>query len=339
MLTGVFDLLTPQAAVQAVEQAFDLTLDGMVFPYPSYVNRVYGLRSDEGTELIAKFYRPERWTREAVEEEHRFVTECAAADIPVVAPLPDPDGDTVGELVVDDREREENFLFALYPKKGGRNFDAEEDDHWFRLGAIVGRCHLVGRKQPARHRLELSPELTFAYLDELLDEEVVHPDCRAELDELCRSTLQALRPLFEGTGFQRIHGDCHRGNILERPGEGLLLIDFDDMMNAPPVQDLWLLLPDHAAECRRELTMMLEGYEQFVPFARDTLILIEPLRFMRIVYFLTWRARQRHDHWFKREHPHWGSKAFWLAEIEDLRSQRQVMVDEGTLAQDRPSSR
>jgi len=331
VLARVFDLLTPQAAVQAVEQSFALTLDGMVYPYPSYVNRVYGLRTDNGEELVAKFYRPGRWSWEALEDEHQFLADCARSEIPVVAPLSDSDGDTLHEVAVEGSDAEESFAFALFPKKGGRNFDAETDDQWFRLGAVIGRCHLTGRARSAEHRLTCCPALSMSYLDELLSEAVVHPDCRAELEDLCRAVLPAVAPLFDEPTYQRVHGDCHRGNILDRPGDGLLLIDFDDMMNAPAVQDLWLLLPDHAFNCRRELTMLLDGYEQFVPFERHTLCLIEPLRFMRIVYFLVWRARQRHDFWFQSVHPDWGTKAFWTTEIEDLRAQADAIAAEGLL--------
>ena len=336
MQTRLFDLLTPQVAVQALEQSYSLTLDGTVSPYPSYINRVYGVRTDDGEELIAKFYRPGRWRWEALLEEHRFIEDCARGDVPVVAPIADSDGDTLQELEVettgnpgdnpgddpaDTRTRCETFAFALFPKRGGRNFDAESDEQWFRLGALAGRCHLAGGTRTAPNRPVLAPSTAAGYVAELIEDGVVHPDCREEFEELCGTTIETFVPMFDGVRYQRVHGDCHRGNILERPGEGLLLIDFDDTMSAPPVQDIWLLLPDHAENCRRELTMLLEGYEQFLPFDHATTALIEPLRFMRIIYFLTWQARQRHDYWFQNAHPDWGSKAFWITEREDLRSQ------------------
>lgn len=319
---GTFDLLTPDAVLAAVEGAFPVALDGTIVPYPSYINRVYGLQTDEGEGLVAKFYRPGRWTEEAVAEEHRFLRSLADAEIPVVAPVTDADGETLAELSVGDSGNEAEYQFALFPKRGGRNFDPETEDDWLRLGGIVGRIHAVGALEQAPHRLTCLPDrLTASAVEELIEAGVVHPDLRAEFEQLAGEILDLIIPAFRGVPLRRLHGDCHRGNILDRPGEGLLVIDFDDMMNGPPVQDLWLLLPGRADDSRGELSLLVEGYEQFVTFDRDSLRLIEPLRFMRMLYFLAWRARQRHDHWFKREFPDWGTKAFWIREIEDLREQ------------------
>jgi Ser/Thr protein kinase RdoA (MazF antagonist) len=173
-------------------------------------------------------------------------------------------------------------------------------------------------------------ESTLRSIEEILGADLVHPDCRDDFQKLCRGTTERIAPLFEGARLQRIHGDCHRGNILERPGEGLIIIDFDDMMTGPPVQDLWLLLPGYAEDCRRELVMILDGYEEWTPFDRSSLRLIEPLRFMRMIYFLAWCARQRHDRRFRIDFPQWGTESFWIKELEDLRNQVQV-IDE-TLA-------
>ena len=121
--------------------------------------------------------------------------------------------------------------------------------------------------------------------------------------------------------FIRVHGDFHSGNILERPGEGLMLMDFDDMAMSLPVQDLWLLLPDHAPDSGRELTAIIEGYREFRAFNTETLMLIEPLRAMRMVYFLCWCGRQKNDYRFQHSFPDWGSRAFWYKEVQDLENQ------------------
>jgi Ser/Thr protein kinase RdoA (MazF antagonist) len=329
MLTGLFDLLTPQAAVSAVESAYDLVLDGTVQPYPSYINRVYGLRSDSGTEFVVKFYRPGRWTEDAILDEHQFLLDCAEAEIPVVPPILNTDNDTLSTVeIVDGAENEDTFHFALYPKMGGRNFDAENDEDWDRLGGIVGRCHAVAKLRPAPHRVTCSPDgLTVSFLDELLEAGVVHPEVRDEFETICRSTVETITPLFQGVPIHRVHGDCHRGNILDRPGTGLLIIDFDDMMMAPAVQDLWLLLPDHVQHCGREVALLQDGYSRFAELDFRQFRLVEPLRFMRIVYFLAWRARQRHDFWFQSAFPEWGSEAFWIKEIEDIRAQSRMIEE------------
>jgi len=328
-VSGIFGLLTPELTISAVEAAYHVVLDGTMQPYPSYINRVYGLRDEDGRELVVKFYRPGRWSAEAIADEHRFVLDCAESEIPVVAPIENATGQTVSGVTLSGENGETgHFLFALFPKRSGRNFDAETDDDWFRLGSVIGRCHVVAQKSQAQHRLECRPDgLTRGYLEELLAANLVHPDSREELESVCRETLDAITPLFSGVRFQRVHGDCHRGNILDRPGTGLLIIDFDDMMMGPAVQDLWLLLPDHVEECGRELSMLIDGYTQFADFDSRTINLVEPLRFMRIIYYLAWQARQRDDFRFRASFPDWGTAAFWIKEIEDVRSQATIVRD------------
>lgn len=328
MQTGRFDLLTPDAVIPAVEEAAGVQLDGSMQRYPSYVNRVYGLKDEDGAELIAKFYRPARWSAAALLDEHRFLLDLAQADIPVAAPIPDDHEETLHAVEVSDEEgNTEVFHFALFQKRGGRSFDAETDDQWYRLGSLIGRCHAVGIRRTAEHRIRLSPTgVTAGYVKQLLDDGLVIGEATDEFASVCRETIERITPLFDGVPHLRIHGDCHRGNILDRPDTGLVLFDFDDMMNGPAVQDLWLLLPDYADRCTREVTMLLDGYEQFVTFDRRTLSLIEPLRFMRMIYFLAWRAAQLNDHWFRESHPDWGSEAFWIKEVEDLRTQALVIA-------------
>ncbi|HET7839360.1 MAG TPA: serine/threonine protein kinase [Rectinemataceae bacterium] len=331
--TGSFGPLSPEAVSLSVEAVLGEGTDGTLVSYPSYINRVYGLRLEpgrdevQGRELIAKFYRPGRWTRAAILDEHRFLMDCAEAEIPVASPMRLPDGGTLGEALVEDDEGAEHpFSFALFPKKGGRNFDAEGDEDWLRLGSLIGRFHRVGSSRRARHRSVCTPvDLSLPFVEELLEAGLVHPEFSAEFSELCRRTLARIAPLFEGVSLGRIHGDCHRGNILDRRDEGLLVIDFDDMMVGPAVQDLWLLLPDHAESCRRQLGLIVEGYEDFMEFDRRELALIEPLRFMRMVYFLAWRSRQREDLWFRESFPDWGGKDFWRLEIGDLRDQAELV--------------
>jgi Ser/Thr protein kinase RdoA (MazF antagonist) len=328
MQTRTFDLLAPQVVLGAVESAFGLELDGTLWAYPSYVNRVYGLAARDGQAYVAKFYRPGRWSEEALLEEHRFVLDCAEAELPVVAPLEDRDGQTLAAVTAAGGEREESFDFALYPRRGGRSFDAESDADWVRLGGLIGRLHAVGERRQAEHRLTCTPQASTAgFLGELESAGVVPPKHAAEFFGLAREALSGIAPLFDGVGLQRIHGDCHRGNILDR--EGLLLIDFDDMMRGPAVQDLWLLLPDRARSSRRQLELILEGYEAFQPFERSTLRLVEPLRLMRLTYYLAWSARQRDDLRFRQSNPGWGGEAFWIKEIEDLRDQLAAIEEEG----------
>lgn len=311
---GDFQRLTPDVLVAAVEAALGRRMLGFTSPLASYINRVYEMQAADGERLVAKAYRPGRWSRAAILDEHAFIRECAADEIPVVEPLPLADGSTLGEV--------EGILFAVFPKRRGRPFEAVSPDDWRRLGSILARMHNVGARHPAPDRIHWHPDTATARdLAEIGAAELVTPRHRAEFAAVGEELLEEIRVRFGDGGVIRIHGDCHRGNILERPGEGLLLVDFDDMLNGPPVQDLWLLLPDTPDRCRTEIDAMLDGYEAFREFDYASLRLVEPLRAMRMLYFLAWRGRQVRDPDFKRRHPDWGGDAFWRREIADLRGQ------------------
>jgi Ser/Thr protein kinase RdoA (MazF antagonist) len=318
---SVFDSLSPQAVVQAVEAFSGLRLDGSLVPYNSYINRVYGLRDEEGRGWVAKFYRPDRWDEATLEEEHAFLADCAAADLPVARPRADADGQTLGELWLPADGAEVPFFFALFEKKGGRGFDAEGTEDWLRLGRLLGRLHAVGRQGTFVHRPVFTPELTLErQIDDLLDD-CLPPDLEDEFEDLLVPAARSLRGTFPDAGLQRIHGDVHRGNILDRPGEGLLLMDFDDCAWGPPVQDLWLLLPGRREDCGREIGLLSEGYREFSPPEALDWEAVEALRLMRMVHFLTWCARQRNDRGFEALFPGWGTKGFWIREIEGLQEQ------------------
>ena len=314
--------------MSALESVIGIRVDGALTSFASYVNRVYGFGGEDGRQYVAKFYRPGRWSFDAIAEEHRLVSACAALELPVVAPLADADGDTLHAVSAVAAGAEQEFLFAVYAKRSGRNFDGDRDEDWLRIGALVGRLHLAAAAGGAEHRLTCTPERSTAqFVHELAEADVVPADLAAEFFAVVQAGIERITPLFAGVALQRLHGDCHRGNILDRLEEGLLLIDFDDMMIGPAVQDLWLLLPGRVDDSRRELALLLEGYEQFQPFDRRTVALIEPLRLMRMIYYLAWSALQRHDRRFRESFPLWGGSAFWLQEIEDLRTQLRV-IDE-----------
>ncbi len=321
-----FDLLSPDLIAESVAEAYGLKLEGVFFPYPSYINRVYGLRAEDGTEYVVKFYRPGRWEMDAIREEHGFLAELGEAECPVIRPLEDSTGETLQQLVLETTENEVlTFPFSLFPKRGGRSFDAESDTDWLRLGALAGRVHAVGRRQTARHRSGFLPGLLDQHARELLDAGLIHPECTAEFMDACAGAALILDPLLARTQAIRLHGDFHRGNILDRTDEGLLLIDFDDMASGPAVQDLWLLLPGRLQDCSRETNLLLEGYADFADFDRNELALIEPLRFLRMVHFLVWQSRQRFDAQFNRAFPDWGTRSFWIKETEDLRDQLRAL--------------
>lgn len=322
-----FSALEADTVIAAVEQYLGLRLTGVITPYPSYVNRVFGLEDEDRNRFIVKFYRPDRWSPDAIAEEHRFIQQCASAELPVVTPLPYA-SQLAGPLRLGPTLADCGGIpYTVFPLRSGRLFEAVQDQDWVRLGSLVGRLHAVGKSEQASLRTVYLPETIAGYVDDLLDEGHVHPALAAEFRELCGTILHEVTPLFDGVPVQRIHGDCHSGNILDRAGEGLLMIDFDDMMMGPAVQDLWLLLPDHVEASRVEFDMLLMGYEQFMPFDTRQMRLIEPLRFMRIIHFLSWCALQKGDPVFSERFPDWGSEAFWIREIEDIRYQRERIAE------------
>lgn len=320
---AAFDDLSPELALSAVGEAFGLEPDGSFFAYPSYANRVYGLKADSGEEYVVKFYRPGRWTPEAILEEHDFVAELAAAEIPVVAPMADLGGCTLPELVVETQSGETAFPFALFPKRGGRLFDAEREEDWLRLGALSGRIHAIGARRAFSHRVLVAPGLASTYSQEILEGGSVHPEAVERLKPLLAKAVSIIDQALGSAAPSsiRLHGDFHRGNVLDRAGSGLLAIDFDDAASGPAVQDLWLLLPGQADECRRELGLIVEGYEAFMPFDHSALSLVEPLRLLRMVHFVSWQAKQRSDRGFMDRFEGWGSKSFWMNQCVDLADQ------------------
>jgi Ser/Thr protein kinase RdoA (MazF antagonist) len=308
-----FASLTPDEILCAVEEATGRHMTGLTVALPSYINRVYELRAKDGTKLIAKFYRPGRWSQEAILDEHRFLLDCEESELPVVAPLPLSTGETLGSRG--------GFLFALYPKRAGRQLEITGISDWPRLGSLVGRLHVCGEKRAAPNRVVIDPRMSALHDVDFLCAHVVPERFRGQYRDIATAIIEAGKGAFENTERIRIHGDCHRGNILDRLEQGLMLIDFDDMAMGPPVQDLWLLLPDRPPACGLEIDLFLEGYERFRSFDRGSLRCIEPLRAMRMIYFLAWVSRQANDAVFKRNFPDWGSDTFWQREIGDLREQ------------------
>lgn len=311
-----FSHLTPDAVIEAVEQALGVRCSNLCRPLNSYINRVYEVGLDSGGYVIAKFYRPGRWSREALQDELDFLGELHAAEIPVVPPLPGPGGALLHATA--------KTWFAVFPKRGGRPLDEPTPEDWTQLGRLIGRMHAVGRAHAPRDRVTLHPRVsTTGHLEYILESGTLAPRYRAAYEEAVTDLIRQIEPLFEDVEMQRVHGDCHRGNILFRPGEGYHLLDFDDMAVGPAVQDLWMILPDRLPRSRGELDRLLDGYETFQEFPDTTLRLIEPLRAMHFIHFTAWCARQKADGGFARLSPGWGSEEFWRQEIAELAKQKE----------------
>ena len=315
-----FSELSPDRVIQVVEQALGRPAANLCRPLGSYINRVYDVQMDDGSWVVPKFYRPGRWSRDALQDEQDFLTELSAAEIPVVAPLVGMDGQVLHE--------QHGLTFAIFPKKGGRALEEPTPDQWKELGRLLARLHTVGEQHAPRDRIRLHPEAsTCAHLDYILEGNFPSDHVRDDYAEVADDLIERIAPYFDELATTRLHGDCHRANILGRPNEPFFLIDFDDMCVGPPVQDLWMMLPGHMRDSRAEMDLLLEGYETFRTFDYSTLRLIEPLRAMRIIHYTAWCARQKRDGGFARVAPDFGTAGFWRQETSDLQRQRQEIED------------
>lgn len=316
-----FSHLTPDRVIEQVEAVIGSRCSNLCRQLNSYINRVYEVQAEDGRWLIIKFYRPGRWSKDALRDELDFLQELYAAEIPVVAPLT-ADGPAL-------REDEQGVCFTLFPKMGGRPLVEPSRERWIELGRLLGRVHEVGARRKTRDRIQLHPEhSTLQHLDAILATPFPYESLRLDYADAVDDLIERIAPMFDDMGMIRIHGDLHAQNLLERPDEPLHLIDFDDMAMGPCVQDLWMLLPDRADQCRAEIDLILQGYETFREFPDRELKLIEPLRAMRYVHYTAWCARQKADGGFNRLAPDWGSEPYWKKEIEDIR--RQIALIENT---------
>ncbi len=320
---SAFSDLTPDVVINVAERAYGRRLTNLCRALNSYINRVFELETEDRDGVIVKFYRPGRWSREALQDEHDFLLELAEEELPVVPPLHLADGETVGE--------HRGGYFALFPKRSGRAIDEPTDEEWETLGRLIARVHAVGARHAPHDRVVLTPwEATADNVDYLLRANVLPRELRDEYERTARKLIDLIDPMFATAELIRIHGDCHRGNIVYRPGESFYLIDFDDMVVGPPVHDFWMLLPDYSRKSLLEIDLFLDGYSTFREFDRRTLRLIEPLRAMRYIYFSAWCAMQIADGGFARLTPNWGTPGYWRAEIKDL----HVQIDEIVAARD-----
>jgi Ser/Thr protein kinase RdoA (MazF antagonist) len=296
--------LSPQVVLDALEAA-GFRCDGRVLALNSYENRVYQIGIEEGSPVVAKFYRPGRWTDAAILEEHAFALELAAQEIPVVAPL-SPEGKTL--------HLHAGFRYAIFPRRGGRwpELGTADEREW--LGRFLGRIHRVGRaaRFVDRPRMNIE-ELGRKARDFVLSGDWM-PDYLADkyydVTEQIILEVESRAADWGGATLGRIHGDCHRGNILWTDA-GPHFVDLDDCQTGPAIQDLWMLLSGGQQEMRTEMRDLVAGYEQFMPFERSELQLIEPLRALRMIHYAAWLARRWHDPAFPKAFPWFAEPRYW----------------------------
>lgn len=306
--------LTPDVIITLAEKALAVRCTNLCRPLNSYINRVYELEYEDRTGLVIKFYRPGRWSQNGLLDEHTYLLELAAREIPVIAPLTLADGTTLGQYG--------QIFFACFAKCGGRSYDEYSEEQWLELGRLIGRVHAVGAMHLPQERITMAPDRsTRQQVDGLLAGNILPADLRRPFTELTDALIKEITPLFAHTRMIRIHGDCHFSNLIYRPDKSFYIIDFDDMAVGPPVQDFWMLLPGLLQDSLLEIDFFLEGYETFMDFDRHSLALIEPLRAMRYIHYIAWCAHQVSEDGMSRVAPDFGSREYWQQEMGDLADQ------------------
>ena len=322
--THAYQNLTPNDILNAID-ATGLRCSGHVFALNSYENRVYEIGIEDDRPVIAKFYRPGRWSDSAILEEHRFVLELAEYEIPVIAPLRRDQGTTLFHTG--------SHRFALYPRTGGRPPEPDDPEQLLQLGRCIARVHNVGSVEPFQHRPVIDIE-TFAVNPRryLLENGFIPADIRDAYTSTSEAIINRLAVIFENTeGIQhlRLHGDCHIGNILLNEGTPFL-VDFDDARMGPAIQDLWMMLSGDRAYMTARLHDLMEGYSQFREFDPRELNLIEPLRTLRMIHYAGWLAQRWDDPAFPLAFPWFNTQHYWQDHVLNLREQA-AMLDEPPL--------
>lgn len=318
-----FHELGPETVLDAVEQASGGLSDGRILALNSYENRVYSVGMEQGAPLIAKFYRPGRWSDATILEEHHYSLELQQAEINLVAPLADEAGQTLHHTGP--------YRFALYPRVGGHAPELDDAEVLERIGQQLGRLHATARRQRFQHRPALNPHNFVAESREYLLQHDIIPDYLLPAYESVSAELsQAIEQhwaLNDMLPSLRLHGDLHSGNLLLRD-DLLQLVDLDDCRNGPAIQDFWMLLGGSAEEQQYRLRHLLQGYELFMDFDPLQLELIETLRSMRIIHYAAWLARRRADPAFVQAFPWFFQPRYWEEHVLALREQLALLQND-----------
>lgn len=313
-----YEALTPDAVLSAVE-SIGLCCDGRLLALNSYENRVYQVGIEDAAPVIAKFYRPARWSREQILEEHAFTHELQDAELQVVAPLQDEAGQSL--------HASGNFLFAVYPRRGGHSPEPQGETLQ-QLGRSLGKLHAVGAIRRFKHRQSLGLDnFGRASRDFLLENDFIPAELVPAYESLADDLLERMAQSLARHSDQRslrLHGDCHVGNILWRE-DSVYLVDFDDCVNGPAVQDLWMLLSGERDQRMQQLSELIEAYSMFHDFHPAELGLIETLRTLRLMHYSAWLARRWSDPAFPYSFPWFNTGRYWSEHILALREQMAAL--------------
>ena len=330
-----FATLTPDVVLDALASV-GLYGDGRLMALSSYENRVYQVTLEDGERVVAKFYRPGRWSEAQILEEHAFAAELMAAEVPAVGPLVLA-GRTLHPFG--------GFQFSVSPWRGGRQPELDDFEVLEWIGRFLARIHTVGAARPFTHPPALDWQSFGAEpRDWLLQHELIPLDMQSAWRDACKIALDLIATsahqtsatgqlLLKDATLLRLHGDCHPGNILWTPLDewgrgGPHFVDLDDARMGPAVQDLWMLLSGDRRQRTHQLGALLDGYEQFRTFDRRELALIEPLRTLRLIHYSAWLARRWQDPIFPINFPWFGTSDYWRGQVDMLHEQIEAMQEE-----------
>ncbi|MCL9776983.1 serine/threonine protein kinase [Vibrio methylphosphonaticus] len=309
-----FDALTPDFMWYALE-SIGIRAESGLLPLNSYENRVYQFTDEDKKRFVVKFYRPQRWSLAQIQEEHDFAHELVAHDVPISAPLI-LNGTTIHQY--------EGYFFTLFISEGGRQFEVDNLEQLEWVGRFLGRMHKVGAAQPFEHRPTIGLEEYLYQPRKLLQSSSFIP---MHLENAFFSDLDMLigqiETHWEPSSIIRLHGDCHPGNILWR--DGPMFVDLDDARNGPAVQDLWMLLSGDRQDKMMQLDIILEGYQEFHDFPSSQLKLIEPLRGLRMVYYMAWLAKRWNDPAFPLAFPWFNDPKYWEGQVLGFKEQMAAL--------------
>jgi Ser/Thr protein kinase RdoA (MazF antagonist) len=315
-----YNALEPDIILQAVESVGYLT-SGRMLALNSYENRVYRIELETGAPLVVKFYRPDRWSDDAIVEEHAFALELAAEEIPVIAPLVF-EGETLLQFG--------GYRFTLYPLQGGRWPDLEYTEDMIWMGRFIARIHAVGRRRLFSHRAKISIQrLGNDAVEYLLTNNFIPAHLEQAYWTLADDLLKTIQQRFTQAGSYsslRLHGDCHRSNVLWTD-RGPHFVDLDDCCNGPAIQDLWMLLSGERSEMTVQMIDLLEGYSEFASLDMAEMNLIEALRTLRMMHYAAWLAKRWKDPAFPQAFPWFDSTQYWEQHVLELREQLARMQE------------
>jgi len=320
-----FETLTPDFLMTAIETQGHLC-DGRLLALNSYENRVYQVGIEDQTPLIAKFYRPNRWTEQQIREEQQFSFELAEQELPIVCPLINDDGQSLFQYG--------DFHFSLFPRQGGHAPELDNLDNLLIIGRMMGRIHSIGATKSFATRPQLNSQNFGHDCVKLISEQFIPASLKPAYDTLTSDLLQCIdenmaQAHANGLSYIRTHGDCHSGNMLWRD-DAPHFVDFDDARMAPAIQDLWMFLSGDRARRTAQINELVEGYNEFYDFQPRELHLIETLRTLRMIHYAAWLASRWQDPAFPKSFPWFNSERYWGEHILELREQLSAL-DEPTL--------